>query len=86
MEYKSESENRREARQERRREMKVDEIRKEDPEFIPPEEVQRKRRQGASFWTWVGVGVLILLLLVWLSIAMFTGDTDVDLITPFPWV
>ena len=40
----------------------------------------------ASIWMWIGAAVLIILLLAWLSVAMFTGDTDVNLITPFPWV
>lgn len=40
----------------------------------------------ASVWMWIGVAVLIILLIAWLSVAMFTGDTDVNLITPFPWV
>lgn len=39
----------------------------------------------ASVWMWIGVAVLIVLLLAWLSVAMFTGDTDVNLITPFTW-
>lgn len=37
-------------------------------------------RSNAPWYVWLGVGVLIILLLVWLSIAMFTGDTDVDFI------
>ena len=47
-----------------------------------PSRVTRK----ASAGMWIGVAVLIILLLAWLSVAMFTGDTDVNLITPFPWV
>lgn len=47
-----------------------------------PSHVTRK----ASAWMWIGVAVLIILLLAWLSVAMFTGDTDVNLIPPFPWV
>ena len=31
---------------------------------------------------YVGVAVLIILLLVWISIAEFTGDTDVNMINP----
>lgn len=81
MEYKSESENRRETREEKRREQKIDRIRQSDPGFIPP--AGRKPKSKASFWTWIGVGVLILLLLVWISVAMFTGDTDVNMITLF---
>lgn len=82
MENKIESESRRE----RRREEQIEKIRQEDPGFIPPVHESRKKKSGAGFWVWVGVGILILLLLVWLSIAMFTGDTDVNMITPFPWV
>lgn len=76
MEYKHESESRRERR--------LDEIEKKDPGFIPPETPRRKSK--TALWTWVGVAILILLLLVWLTFAMFTGDTDVEMITPFPWV
>lgn len=86
MEYKSESVTRRESRREKEREAKIAEIRETDPGFIPPEHEPRAKKSSTSFWMWIGVGVLIILLLIWLSIAMFTGDTDVDLITPFPWV
>lgn len=85
MEHKMESENRRLSRHEEAREREIERIRREDPGFIPPEHQPRSRR-GAGFWMWIGVGVLIILLLIWLSVAMFTGDTDVNLITPFPWV
>lgn len=81
MEHKVESENRRITRRER----EIDKIRREDPGFIAPEHEPRQRK-GASFWMWIGVGVLVILLLIWLSVAMFTGDTDVNLISPWPWM
>lgn len=86
MEHKSESEARRMSRKEKEREEKIDEIRQQDPGFIPPVHKPRARKSNTSFWVWIGVGVLIVLLLIWLSVAMFTGDTDVNLITPFTWV
>lgn len=86
MEHKSESEARRMSRKEKQREEKIAEIRQQDPGFIPPVHEPRARKSNTSFWVWIGVGVLIVLLLIWLSVAMFTGDTDVNLITPFPWV
>ncbi|MDE6284095.1 MAG: hypothetical protein K2L97_08935 [Muribaculaceae bacterium] len=82
MEHKSQSENRKETRRER----EIEKIREQDPGFIPPEHAPRNKKKTASLWMWLGVGILILLLIVWLTIAMFTGDTDVNMITPFPWV
>ncbi len=64
-----------------RRERRIEKIRENDPGFIAPESGRRKKR-GASFWMYVGVAVLIILLLVWISIAEFTGDTDVNMINP----
>lgn len=81
MEHKIESESRRMSRHER----EIERIRQEDPGFIAPEREPRQKR-GASLWMWVGVGVLVILLLIWLSVAMFTGDTDVNFITPWPWL
>ena len=59
-------------------------IRENDPGFVAPHRPARRHRD-ASFWLWIGVGFAIILLLIWLTVAMFTGDTDVNLITPFPW-
>ena len=64
-----------------RRKRRIENIRENDPGFIAPESNRRKKR-GASFWMYVGVAVLIILLLVWISIAEFTGDTDVNMISP----
>ena len=38
---------------------------------------RRRKKQKVNTWLCVGVGVLIILLLVWLTIADFSGDTDV---------
>lgn len=59
-------------------------IRENDPGFVAPRRPARRHRD-ASFWLWIGVGFAIIMLLIWLIVAMFTGDTDVNLITPFPW-
>lgn len=40
----------------------------------------KKGLGGTPLWVTIGAAVLIVLLLVWLSIAMFTGDTDVEFI------
>lgn len=40
----------------------------------------RKGLGGTPLWVTIGAAVLIILLLVWLTIAMFTGDTDVQFI------
>lgn len=49
--------------------------------------VERRKRSwmknNTPWYVWLGVAVLIVLLLVWLSIAMFTGDTDVNMIHLF---
>lgn len=37
----------------------------------------RNSRTKVNGWLLTGAIVLIVLLLVWLSVAMFTGDTDV---------
>lgn len=60
-------------------------IRINDPGFVPPRHHRHRRHRDASFWLWIGVGFAIIMLLIWLTVAMFTGDTDVNLITPFPW-
>lgn len=85
MAHDIESENRREERKLSREERKIEEIRKTDPGFIPPMHPHRKQSRG-SLWLWIGVGIAILLLLIWLTIAIFCGDTDVNLITPWPWL
>lgn len=36
---------------------------------------------GTPLWVSIGAVVLIVLLLVWLSVAIFTGDTDVNFIS-----
>ncbi len=68
-----------------RREREIEEIRKSDEGFIPPVHYGRKRSK-VNLWLWIGVGVLIFLLLIWLTVAMFRGDTDVNMITPWPWI
>lgn len=69
------------------REERIEEIReKEDPGFIAPDKsFEGKKKSKVSLWLYFGVGTLIILLIVWLTIAMFTGDTDVnaDFIAPF---
>lgn len=39
---------------------------------------QRSSGKKTSVWLIIGVIVLIVLLVVWLTVAMFTGDTDVN--------
>lgn len=68
------------------REERIEEIREKDPGFIAPDKsFEGKKKSRVSLWMYFGVGILILLLIVWLTIAMFTGDTDVnaDFIAPF---
>lgn len=38
---------------------------------------RRRKKQKINLWMWIGVIVLILLLFAWLTIADFSGDTDV---------
>lgn len=40
----------------------------------------RKGLGGTPLWVSIGAVVLIVLLLVWLSVALFTGDTDVNFV------
>ena len=39
--------------------------------------MSRKMKQSTPLWVVIGAIILIILLIVWLSVAMFTGDTDV---------
>lgn len=35
------------------------------------------KMSGTNIWLVIGVAVLVILLIAWLTIAVFTGDTDV---------
>lgn len=61
---------------EERREERMD--RRDNFEHAP--RMKRKGLGGTPLWVSIGAAVLIVLLLVWLSIALFTGDTDVNFI------
>ena len=39
-------------------------------------------KKKTNFWLILGAVVLIILLIVWLTVAMFTGDTDVAAFMP----
>lgn len=43
-------------------------------------------KKKSNTWLMIGAVVLVILLLVWLTVADFSGDTDVAAIIAWPWL
>lgn len=41
-----------------------------------------RRKSSRNIWVVIGAVVLIILLIAWLTVAMFSGDTDVNAPSP----